>query len=126
MGYRSVPDYSVEFYQPPYNFLADKGSSYPEPPRFVNGGLSGACCSACEQSGSSCSGSSGVGLFDEGESWGPAEYVIVGTVAYTVLSLFFTGRRAVRAIPKIKTEFKAKRRASRRARLQRELEALGD
>lgn len=103
MAFSRVNNYSIEFFTPPYNFLAAAGSTPQRAPRLLpGGGLAGmgACCSACEKSGGSCGGK-GVGLFDDPlnlDSWGAAEYAVAAVGAYALWSVFFTTRAAARSV----------------------------
>ena len=121
--YSSVPNYEVEFFTPPYNFLAPADSSYPVAPRLP--GL-GSCCSSCATGGGSCKGS-GVGMFDGAFSeWGWQEYTVIGMCSYALLSMFFTGRKAYRYGGRKAAAFGKARRQKKRASLQKQLDALGD
>lgn len=94
--YNRAANYSVEFFTPPYNFLAAPGSRVQSVPRLLpSGGLAGACCSGCANKG--------VGLFDSFDpgSWGLGEYAVVGLGAYAALSMFLTTRSAVRSVSKV-------------------------
>ena len=123
--YSQPGNYSIEFFTPPYDFLAAAGSHYQPVPRLrSNGGLvrkqsytpaltltheqwknrdrgMGACCSSCAHGGA-CSGAShGVGLFDSGldyEGWGMAEWAIAGLGTYALFSMFSTTKRGVEKV----------------------------
>lgn len=121
-SYSPVGDWSWLYYPPPYDFLAPADSvALPAPVLFTPGGNGLGC--ACGGSDRCGCRPGGLGLFDSGldlNQWGVAEWGVVAGGAYLAMKLLgdvFAVRQTVRRHGR-------KRAAAKRARLERQLEAL--